>query len=107
MEKLLHEDLYKITCAPMEDSDQPGYSHNLIIVFTVSMKRANLSNAAHGVYNKAPDRDLGCVRLSVILLVLSFHDSFKPCDANLAFCICKSSCASTQADQYLCMLLPS
>ena len=99
MEKLLHEDLYKITCAPMEDSGQPAYSHNLTIVFTVSMKRANLSNAAHGVYNKAPDHDLGCVRLSVILLVLSCDESFKPYHANLEFCICKSSCASTQADQ--------
>ena len=35
----LHDKTNKMTCAPSEDSDQPGYLPSLIRVFTVHMKK--------------------------------------------------------------------
>ena len=38
--ELLHDKTNKMTCAPSEDSDQPGHSPSLIRVFTVRIKKA-------------------------------------------------------------------
>ena len=35
-----HDKTNKMTCAPSEDSDQPGHSPSLIRVFAVRMKKA-------------------------------------------------------------------
>ena len=35
-----HDKSYKMTCAPSEDSDQPGHPLSLIRVFAVRMKKA-------------------------------------------------------------------
>ena len=35
-----HDKTNKMTCAPSEDSDQPGHSPGLIRVFTVRLKKA-------------------------------------------------------------------
>ena len=37
-----HNKINKMTCAPTDDSDQPGHQPSLIRVFTVRMKKACL-----------------------------------------------------------------
>ena len=60
-----------MTCAPSEDSDQPGHRPSLIRIFTVCMKNLG-SLATHWVHSKDSDRT-GMFRLIWVFTRCTWH----------------------------------